>query len=214
MKVTFAVIFSLIFAGCLAFPASKDDDKNVDTSVDFVPPVRHSPFGDQPVIDTGVISEGGLFGNPFGGLYETIENLMTRMRHQMNQLFNTQYNSSAALPGSGFPGIHFPPLPDLGKGNTTSVTKVIDGHKVIINETQYSNGDENVGSFFKVRIINIVPEDETTETDLKTNKPIEGTNRNRETESVENSHENEIPKNKEIEVGKNLPEKYRTPPVA
>ncbi|XP_075153076.1 virus-induced RNA 1 [Haematobia irritans] len=55
---------------------------------------------------------------------------------------------------------------DPKKGNTTSTVKVVDGHKVEVNETVY--GDEH--SVFKVRVVNVRPleEGETVEETVQT----------------------------------------------
>lgn len=92
---------------------------------------------------------------------------------------------------------------------------MINGHKVVINETEYKQEDELGGAFFKVRVIDVRPEsgestektegaDESASTEVQT--PEAG---NRDVESVENSSENEIPKSKDNEVGSlnNPPEK-------
>lgn len=124
-------------------------------------------------------------------------------------------NTGEVAPFPGFPDI------DLGKGNTTSVTKVrhdnwmivdncgdnfqvIDGHKVVINETEYKHEGDLGGAFFKVRIIDVLPDS----SELTTEKNAEEIT-TKDVESVENSYENEIPKNKEIEVGSKAPEKLQ-----
>lgn len=45
--------------------------------------------------------------------------------------------------------------------NTTSTTKVINGHVITINETTYTSGDENGGTAFRIRIIDVKPENDT-----------------------------------------------------
>lgn len=83
---------------------------------------------------------------------------------------------------------------------------MIDGHKVVINETEYKQQGEHGGAFFKVRIIDVLPDS----SELTTEKNAESiTNPPKDPESVENSFENEIPKNTNIEVGKKAPEKLR-----
>lgn len=61
-----------------------------------------------------------------------------------------------------------------GKGNTTSTTKVINGHKVTINETTYANEGDNAGTFFKIRVVDVHPtsEEDTNGSEEKvTSKP-------------------------------------------
>lgn len=89
---------------------------------------------------------------------------------------------------------------------------MINGHKVVINETEYKHDGDLGGSFFKVRIIDVQPnssEEMSTEKEAEAVTPTQIILKDRE--SVENSFENEIPKNKEIEVGKrHTPEKLQT----
>ncbi|EDW04159.1 icarapin-like [Drosophila grimshawi] len=61
-------------------------------------------------------------------------------------------DSSDAEPTLGF-GLRLPTALNTKNGNTTSTVKVVDGHKVEINETTY--GDSN--SLFKVRLVNVRP---------------------------------------------------------
>lgn len=82
---------------------------------------------------------------------------------------------------------------------------MIDGHKVVINETKYSNENANGGSFFKVRVIEVKPENPEHEMVPSAKIPP------RDVEPLENSQENEIPKHGGIEVGKEkyVPEKLQ-----
>ncbi|KAL3266497.1 hypothetical protein HHI36_010667 [Cryptolaemus montrouzieri] len=125
-----------------------------------------------------------------------MESMMKRMREQMNALLNRfgSGNGTSITDVEDLPGFAFPSIPelDLGKGNTTSVTKVIDGHKVVINETRYGKEDEHGGAFFKVRVIEVKPEKPDVEVDTVAAP--------RDVESVENSQENEIPKKAETEA--------------
>lgn len=87
--------------------------------------------------------------------------------------------------------------------------QVINGHKVVINETEYKSDGENGGTFFRVRVVDIHPDEsaETTEANAEV-LPTSTTDSTRDIESVEASVENEIPKIQENEVGKeNTPEK-------
>lgn len=96
---------------------------------------------------------------------------------------------------------------------------MINGHKVVINETEYKQEGELGGAFFKVRVIDVRPEsgestektegaDESASTEVQEPQQNPQTG-NRDVESVENSSENEIPKSKDNEVGSlnNPPEK-------
>lgn len=166
--------------------------------------------GDQPIVDTGYGFDGS-FSNPFGGFLDGFESLMAQVRQQMQSLWN-QFpvikagNSSDELPSfssfNGFGG--FPQIGDLdlGKGNTTSETKIIDGHKVIINQTEYHKDSANGSSFFKVRVIDIQPTEKDSEEVTSTIPPV------KDRESLENSVDNEIQKNNEVGT-KGAPEKLR-----
>ncbi|KAJ8969292.1 hypothetical protein NQ314_001831 [Rhamnusium bicolor] len=82
---------------------------------------------------------------------------------------------------------------------------VIDGHKVVINETEYKKEDDFGGAFFKVRIIDVKPEsgELTTNKDVEevTTVPVPSV---RDRESVENSVENEIFKSREATNFENI----------
>ena len=82
--------------------------------------------------------------------------------------------------------------------------QIIDGHVVTINETTYTDGDENSGAIFRVRVIDVKPQNETLEiggnpeaepvTPSGPKKEAENTTPPRSVETVEDL-ENEIPKN-------------------
>ncbi|XP_050303582.1 uncharacterized protein LOC126741246 [Anthonomus grandis grandis] len=182
--------FVLVFVGFLlaastGLPTSKKDE------VEPVEPI--TTYGDQPIVDTGIF--GGWenpFSTSFGGLFDNLEGLMDRMRNQIATLLNRfPLNSKSNSTDSLFPFPGIGSLPgigdiDLSKGNTTSITKVIDGRTVVINETEYKNEDDFGGTFFKVRVIDVKPENEETTT-------VEA----REKEPTADSWENEISKSKE-----------------
>ncbi|KAG5878418.1 hypothetical protein JTB14_002501 [Gonioctena quinquepunctata] len=191
MRVTlFLAVLLGIVSTIAALPAAKVND-----DVEIIPS-KPNTYGDQPIIDTGVFQEGPFFSsNPFGGLFGNLEGMMTRIKQQIDSAFNFQIGSIPNIP-------QFPPV-DLGKGNTTSVTKVIDGHKVTINETEYKKEDDFGGSFFKVRIVNIAPEEEVT---TEKGSELVGTSTTipKDTELVEDSRENEISKSNEPSVPEKL----------
>lgn len=199
MGVKIAVISIFSIVACIsALPARPSDAELINPK-----------YGDQPIVDTGVITSGGggFFDSSFD-IFRNMDSVMRRMREQMNSLLNGFGTSNGTLTDAGdFTGFGLPAIPDLdlGKGNTTSVTKVIDGHKVVINETKYSNENANGGAFFKVRVIEVQPE--------KPDREPESTTRTipRDVEPLENSQENEIPKQSGTEVGKqnNAPEKLQ-----
>lgn len=82
--------------------------------------------------------------------------------------------------------------------NTTSTVKIIDGHVVTINETTYSSGDENGGTAFRIRIIDVKPENDTL---LISNGNAEPTTVKTEAEGSRETVEdmnNEISKNTDL----------------
>ncbi|XP_018359660.1 PREDICTED: icarapin-like [Trachymyrmex cornetzi] len=85
------------------------------------------------------------------------------------------------------------PIPE--GANTTSTTKIIDGHVVTLNETTYSRGNENGDISFRIRIIDVKPLNETEVIGGgSTEQPSEPDPGSRETVEEFN---NEIPKNTE-----------------
>lgn len=66
---------------------------------------------------------------------------------------------------------------------------------MVINETEYKKEDDFGGAYFKVRIIDVQPQDsaESTEKNAELVPPV-----TKDRESVENSVENEIPKSSEV----------------
>lgn len=99
---------------------------------------------------------------------------------------------------------------------SSSFFQIIDGHVVTINETTYTDGDENSGAIFRVRVIDVKPQNETLEIEgnpeakpvipsgpkkdveqvnkAGPKKDVENTTPARSVETVEDL-ENEIPKN-------------------
>jgi len=136
-------------------------------------------------------------GNPFDGFLAGMESAMTKLREQMSSILTR-------LPDqSGFPSIG--KIPD--GANTTSTVKVIDGHVVTINETTYTDGDDSSGTVFRVRVVEVKPQNETLPVDSGVDTRLEGSDVNvddtkeettanpRSVESVEEFDNNEIPKN-------------------
>ncbi|KAL6435815.1 hypothetical protein ACFW04_005588 [Cataglyphis niger] len=99
---------------------------------------------------------------------------------------------------------YFWTIPDIAKipipegANTTSTTKIINGHVVTINETTYTSSDENGGTAFRIRIIDVKPENDTIPTlggdnAEPTTVTAEATESNETLEDM-----NEIPKNPDV----------------
>lgn len=78
---------------------------------------------------------------------------------------------------------------------------------MVINETEFKQDGENGKTFFKVRIVDIHP-DENSESTEAGAEVTPTTDTTKDVESIEASVENEIPKIQENEVGKEkTPEK-------
>ncbi|KAF7270310.1 hypothetical protein GWI33_016711 [Rhynchophorus ferrugineus] len=182
----------LLVVACSAMPAYKDQ-------VESVP--RAKPYGDQPIVDTGYFSDWqSPFSNPFGGLFDNIDTIMTQMRKELSSILqrfpmgrgpNTTEETDYPVIAGPFTRISGD---DTLKGNTTSVTKLINGHKVVINETEYKNDDIHGGTFFKIRIVDIAPDSSEVTSEEEIPESV-----NAAKEDIDNSFENEIPKSKEAE---------------
>ncbi|KAK0177771.1 hypothetical protein PV328_001785 [Microctonus aethiopoides] len=106
--------------------------------------------------------------NPFSGIWENLQNTMKRLRDQMSR-----------LPTSGI-SYPFGKIPE--SANKTSTTKIIDGHIVTINETTYNDDDSNSTFVFKIRTVDIQPENGTDITGFN-----DGGNNGDNVENVDNS---------------------------
>lgn len=87
---------------------------------------------------------------------------------------------------------------DWSKGNTTSTTKVIDGHVVTVNETSYKDDDSDL--VLHVKVIDVKPTegaDETPDVSSETSESSPDSNEEAPAPSAPSSEEtlgNEIPK--------------------
>jgi len=98
----------------------------------------YNPFG---------INFNPLRNNPLDGFLESMQSVMNRIREQMAGVLS-------GLPGQGA----FAPWGQIPEGgNTTSTTKIIDGHVVTVNETTYQNGDDNSNTVFRIRTVDVKP---------------------------------------------------------
>lgn len=146
----------------------------------------------------------GLFrSNPFDGWYTRMEAMMKKLREQVAGILSRTVNEEGTVAWSKIPE----------GANTTSTTKIIDGHVVTINETTYMDGDDTYGTLIRVRIVDVKPQNETillteSETDAEvTTLPTAVTNAGTTTTNEEESStplrsvetveemDNEIPKN-------------------
>ncbi|XP_029669216.1 icarapin-like [Formica exsecta] len=96
-------------------------------------------------------------------------------------------------------------MPDIAKipipegANTTSTTKIINGHVVTINETTYTSSDENGGTAFRIRIIDVKPENDTLPTFGGDNaEPTTVRAEAPESRETMEDMNNEIPKNTDV----------------
>ncbi|XP_026834642.1 uncharacterized protein LOC6543049 isoform X1 [Drosophila erecta] len=165
MKLLFGLLMTVLaLSGVFTLPARNDPQD--DTEVDKVQP--ESDFNNfSGVIDTG---SGYPFLQPHPsslnvGFFDSFDDIFRRLRARLWPVIASDSgedgaartgafddSSDGSIAGSlfGLPPIN--PL-DSQKANTTSTIKVVDGHKVEINETVY--GDSN--SVFKVRLVNVRP---------------------------------------------------------
>ena len=146
MSGKFYVVLLAVVAVAVGAPANNAKDE-----VETIPTSNEGPFGPNVVVDTDA---AGGFSNPFGGLLQGLEGLMSRIRQQFDQVLNRLPNGGNVSDINAFNP--FGGL-DLSKGNTTSVTKVVNGHKVTINETSFNQEDENGKAVVRVRVINVDP---------------------------------------------------------
>ncbi|XP_043278634.1 icarapin-like [Venturia canescens] len=87
----------------------------------------------------------------FGGFFDGLQGLMNRIQKQMADVL-----SSLPRPGSFGPGGRIPE-----GGNTTSTTKIINGHVVTINETTYQSGNNDSNIVLRVNIVDVKPVNST-----------------------------------------------------
>ncbi|XP_066592459.1 icarapin-like [Prorops nasuta] len=136
--------------------------------------------------------------NPFDGLMTRMQDAMRKLREQMTGILSRIPEHDGVGP--------FGKIPE--GANTTSTTKIVDGHVVTINETTYV--DDNLGTVIRVRVVDVKPQNDTilmTESgiDKEVTTPIpdvtniydaekENTTPERSVETVED-FDNEIPKN-------------------
>ncbi|BFF96387.1 uncharacterized protein DMAD_13594 [Drosophila madeirensis] len=165
-----ALLIALALSGVLTLPARNNPQD--DAEVIKVPQAGPADVPDfhnfGGVIDTGA-GYPFLQSNPSSfntGFFDSFDDLFRRLRTRLWPVIAsgsgedgtgaTGGDDSSDGIGAGF-SFGLRPLTPLNRnnGNTTSTVKVVDGHKVEINETVY--GDAN--SLFKVRVVNVRPLD-------------------------------------------------------
>ncbi|XP_043684309.1 icarapin-like [Vespula pensylvanica] len=201
------IIATCFLAFSYAFPAfdtseESDEKKNVDTVL-ILPGSDMDMFG-RPNIpglsDSSDSDESWSLFRPssvnFDYLRQSLRELMKRLRdHMADMASNFPLNSEFVTRWNKIPE----------GANTTSTTKIINGHVVTINETVYSNGNDTEGTIIRVRVIDVKPQNETTipqenengtviptSTITPTENDNEATTPQRSVETVE-EFDNEIP---------------------
>ncbi|XP_052896166.1 uncharacterized protein LOC128303299 isoform X2 [Anopheles moucheti] len=196
------LVVALTVTATVAYPASYEKEKESDTSEDaeyiVVPLAQHRPTyynrypssfeGFDGVVDTGdfapIPARPVYFPtyNPFSWhLSGYLDDLLKRVRDRFSGSWNPFYGGDFVPSG---PGVWPAEIPDDssedGVTNSTSTVKVIDGHKVVINDTYYTKKTEFGTSIFKVRVIDVKPTDDSTEvaTTPKAPTDVEVGNRN------------------------------------
>nr|XP_040232654.2 uncharacterized protein LOC120955657 [Anopheles coluzzii]XP_040232655.2 uncharacterized protein LOC120955657 [Anopheles coluzzii]XP_040232656.2 uncharacterized protein LOC120955657 [Anopheles coluzzii]XP_040232657.2 uncharacterized protein LOC120955657 [Anopheles coluzzii] len=176
------LVVALTVTATVAYPASYEKDANSDASDDaeyiVVPLSHHRPTyynrypssfeGFDGVVDTGdfapVPARPVYFPsyNPFSWhLSGYLDDLLKRVRDRFSGSWNPFYGGDYLPSGPGFFPVEIPDdSSEDGVTNTTSTVKVIDGHKVVINDTYYTKKTEFGTSIFKVRVIDVKPTDD------------------------------------------------------
>jgi hypothetical protein len=163
MKIVYGVVLlATLFALAHGFPgaardsAESTEDKSGQDGVVLVVPSRSRIFEDMD--DDDEPSMPG-FWHPFRFDSSPFDSMFTRMQEAMNRI----RNEMATALSSRFPQ-GLTPWGKVPEGaNTTSTTKIIGDHAVTINETTYTDGDENGGTVFRIRVVDVKPLNETTD---------------------------------------------------
>jgi len=94
-------------------------------------------------------------------------------------------------------------MPDITKiqipegANTTSTTKIINGHVVTVNETTYTAGDDLSGTAIRIRVIDVKPLNNTETVDVGNVEPTTVKSEPSESRETVEDFNNEISKNTE-----------------
>lgn len=150
-----AFVAAIMMNGVMALPARSPSD---DAEVIDVPrnPVNNNDDGFHDfkgVIDTGSNYHPFLIPEPHPfslnlGFFDTFEDIFRSLHNRLWPLDVTGGVGDSDEDGTGL-SVNV----NGKKGNTTSTVKIVDGHKIEINDTIY--GDDK--SVFKVRVVNIRP---------------------------------------------------------
>ncbi|XP_006610580.1 icarapin-like isoform X1 [Apis dorsata] len=216
MKTLGVLFIAAWFIACThSFPGARDEDskeerKNVDTVLILPSHERDQMMAatfDFPSLSFEDSDESSnwnwntlLRPNFLDGWYQTLQSAisahMKKVREQMAGILSR-------IPEQGV--VNWNKIPE--GANTTSTTKIIDGHVVTINETTYTDGSDDYSTLIRVRVIDVRPQNETilttvsseADSDVTTLPTLIGKNdtstqSSRSVESVED-FDNEIPKN-------------------
>lgn len=176
------LVVALTVAATFALPASyeKESDSSDDAEFIVVPLSHQRPsFHRYPSTSfenfDGVVDTGDFYPvparpiyfpsyNPFSWhLTGYLDDLMKRVRDRFAGSWNPFYGGDLIPSGPGVWPVGIPEdsSEDGAATNSTSTVKVIDGHKVVINDTYYTKKTDFGTSIFKVRVIDVKPFDET-----------------------------------------------------
>ncbi|XP_012350049.1 icarapin-like isoform X2 [Apis florea] len=210
MKTLGVLFVAAWFIACThSFPGAREEDnkedrKNMDTVLILPKSERDQMMAatfDFPSLSFEDSDESSnwnwntlLRPNFLDGWYQTLQTHMKKVREQMAGILSR-------IPEQGV--VNWNKIPE--GANTTSTTKIIDGHVVTINETTYTDGSDDYSTLIRVRVIDVRPQNETilttvsSEADSDVTTLPTGTNdtstqSSRSVESVED-FDNEIPKN-------------------
>lgn len=156
------IVATCFLAFSYAFPAfdtseESDEKKNVD-AVLVLPGSDMDVFSRPRIPNLPDFNESdgswpSFRPSSFDYLSDTLHQIMNRLREQMASIASRfPLNPGFSTPWSKIP---------LG-GNTTSTTKIINGHVLTINETIYKDNNDTDGIIFRVRVIDVKPQDDTT----------------------------------------------------
>jgi len=167
-KIVFGVILLAgLIALAQAFPGVSRDsaesteinDNGKKDGVVIILPPRGSIFDDSEDDDDDEASDVPSLWHPFRFNKNSFQDIFSRMQETMNRIRAEMAAALAAQLGQG----GLTPWGKIPEGaNTTSTTKIIGDHAVTINETTYTDGDENSGTIFRVRVVDVKPLNDTT----------------------------------------------------
>lgn len=200
MKTVYGVVLlASLLALAHSFPGaqresadSSESEENNDGVVLVIPVGRRQSIFDR-INDDDEPSMPGMWhplrfdNSPFDSLFTRMQDAMNRIRAEMAAALSSRLGQIGGLTPWG-------KLPE--GANTTSTTKVIGDHAVTINETTYTDGDENGGTVFRVRIVDVKPLNETTEA-VGTESSAENTDEEIETKRPAVDNESEKNENRE-----------------